>query len=90
MTMYLLDTDHIVLIDRGGSEGLRIRARLSDVPPEEAAASIVSYEEQMRGWLAQIARLRALDRQVVGYRRLQRMLEFYCATPLLPFDERSR
>jgi tRNA(fMet)-specific endonuclease VapC len=87
--MNLVDTDHITLLDRGGDEGQKIRARLSQVRPEDVAASVVSYEEQMRGWLAYIAKLRAVDRQVEGYRRPERMLQFYCATPLLPFDEKA-
>jgi tRNA(fMet)-specific endonuclease VapC len=85
--MYLLDTDHITLLDRGGEEGERLRLRLTSIPTEEVVASVVSYEEQMRGWLAYIAQLRVVDRQVAAYQRLTRMLEFYCATPLLPFDE---
>jgi hypothetical protein len=48
--MYLLDTDHISLIDR--SEGRNIRARLAAVSPDDVFASIVNYEEQMRGWFA--------------------------------------
>jgi len=87
--MYLLDTDHITALDRGGEEGERLRTRLAYVPPEEAAVSVVSYEEQMRGWLAYIAQLRAVERQVAGYQRLERMLEFYCTTPLLPFNARA-
>ena len=87
--MYLLDTDHITALDRGGEEGERLRTRLAHVPPEEAAVSVVSYEEQMRGWLAYIAQLRAVERQVAGYQRLERMLEFYCTTPLLPFNARA-
>jgi tRNA(fMet)-specific endonuclease VapC len=87
--MCLLDTDHITLLDRGGAEGQRIRSRLSQVPPEDVAASVVSYEEQMRGWLAYITQQRTVDRQVTGYHRLERMLQFYCSTPLLPFDEKA-
>ena len=49
--MYLFDTDHITALDRGGEEGERLRTRLAHVPPEEAAVSVVSYEEQMRGWV---------------------------------------
>jgi tRNA(fMet)-specific endonuclease VapC len=30
-----------------------------------------------------------VNRQVEAYRRLEGMLEFYCETPLLPFDERA-
>lgn len=87
--MYLLDTDHITALDRGGEEGERLHTHLAHVPPEEAAASVVSYEEQMRGWLAYSAQLRAMDRQVAGCHRLERMLEFYCTTPLLSFDARA-
>jgi tRNA(fMet)-specific endonuclease VapC len=87
--MYLLDTDHITLLDRGGAEGGHLRVRLALVPPEEVVASVVSYEEQMRGWLAYIAQLREVERQAEGYQRLTRMLEFYCMTPLLPFDEHA-
>ena len=85
--MYLLDTDHISLIDR--SEGRSIRLRLGAVPPDEVFASVISYEEQMRGWLAHLNSLRRTDQQVEGYRRLERMLQFYCATPLLPFDQKA-
>jgi tRNA(fMet)-specific endonuclease VapC len=84
--MYLLDTDHISLIARGGAEGQRILRRLSVLPPNEVAVSIVSYEEQMRGWLAEIAAARTLDRQETKYHELGRMLKYYCATPILPFE----
>ncbi len=85
--MYLLDTDHISLIDR--SDGHNIRVRLAAVSPDEVFASIISYEEQMRGWLAHINSLRRMDQQLDGYRRLERMLQFYCTTPLLPFDQKA-
>ena len=87
--MYLLDTDHITLLDRGGEEGERLRVRLASIPTEEVVTSVVSYEEQMRGWPAYIAQLRVVERQVAAYQRLTQMLEFYCATPLLPFDEHA-
>ena len=87
--MYLLDTDHITLLDRGGEVGERLQARLVRIPPEEVVASVVSYKEQMRGWLAYIAQLRTVERQAAAYQRLTRMLEFSCTTPLLPFDEHA-
>ena len=66
--------DHISLIDR--SEGQNLRVRLATVPPEEVFASIVSYEEQMRGWLAYLHGLRGMNHQVDWYRCLERMLAF--------------
>lgn len=85
--MYLLDTDHISLIHRGGAEGQRILARLVTEPTEQIALSIISYEEQMRGWLAEIARARSIAQQKPRYEALNQMLDLYCTTPLLPFDD---
>jgi tRNA(fMet)-specific endonuclease VapC len=85
--MYLLDTDHISLLARGGTESRRIRTHLSMYEPQEIAVSIISYEEQMRGWLAEIAATRAVDRQKSKYHELSRMLQYYCGTPILPFDD---
>jgi tRNA(fMet)-specific endonuclease VapC len=84
-----LDTDHISLIARGGTEGSRIVARLAAVPPFEVVVSIASYEEQMRGWLAEIAAARSVARQETKYAELRRMLHYYCITPVLPFDSKA-
>ena len=85
--MYLLDTDHISLIARGGLEGRSIIRHITGLLPDEIAVSIVSYEEQMRGWLAEIAAARSIDRQKSKYYELERMLKYYCASPILPFDD---
>ena len=85
--MYLLDTDHISLIDRGTKEGERIVERLAGISEEEVAVSVISYEEQTRGLLAQIVRIRAVDQQIAWYERLERLLQFYSTMPLISFDE---
>ncbi len=85
--IHLLDTDHISLVARGGAEGQQILRRLSALDPADIGVSIVSYEEQMRGWLAEIAAARSLDTQKKKYSELGRMLGYYCVTPLLPFDD---
>jgi len=87
--MFLLDTDHITLMDRGGPVGENILARLAALPTDQVAASIISYEEQMRGWLSAINSIQGVDRQIEGYRRLERFLEFYCGMSLLPFDVKA-
>jgi tRNA(fMet)-specific endonuclease VapC len=87
MYPYLMDSDHISLIDRAGPEGARIIARIAALPPDSVAISLISYEEQMRGWMAEIARMQSVDRQLAAYSRLDRMREYYCVTPVLPFDK---
>lgn len=85
--MFVLDTDHISLIDRGGAEGRRILGRMSGVRPDQICATIVSFEEQVRGWMAVLPTVRDPLRQVRFYSQLQELLRYYSATPLLPFDD---
>jgi tRNA(fMet)-specific endonuclease VapC len=52
----------------------------------EMVTTIISDEEQVRGWMAYIARLRSVTQQVDAYRRLHRQLDNYCRIPVLVFD----
>lgn len=61
--MLILDTDHLTEIDRGMAAGARLVQRL-DRAGEEVATTIVSAEEQLRGWLAQIGRLQDPYREI--------------------------
>lgn len=84
--MYLLDTDHLSVLERGGAASVGLRQRLQTVAPDEVAATVVSYEEQTRRWLSYIARSRSLEEQVTAYGYLQRHLQVFCAIPLIAFD----
>jgi tRNA(fMet)-specific endonuclease VapC len=68
--VYLLDTDHMSLLERGGAPGEALRVRLQAVPPDDAATTIISYEEQTRGWLARLAQARTIERQAAACRKL--------------------
>src|SRR5437879_6153177 len=88
--MFILDTDHLSLLERTDSpEGSRLRARLAGVPEQEVATTIITFEEQMRGWLAQLARARTLSQQVHNYGRLKKELENYRKIIILEFDDRA-
>jgi tRNA(fMet)-specific endonuclease VapC len=49
--------------------------------------TIVSYEEQVRGWLACVAASRSTVDLVEAYRELRRQLQNYCTWKVLPFTE---
>ncbi|MCI0378769.1 MAG: hypothetical protein L0215_14270 [Gemmataceae bacterium] len=53
---YILDTDHLSILQKGGPEAESLDARLSHYAADEIAATIVSFQEQVRGWLAWINR----------------------------------
>lgn len=86
---YILDTDHVSIVDRDAVEGLNLRRRLSSIPPAEVAVTVVTYEEQMRGWLAYIARAHTTEQQVEAYRRLRMHIERFRNIPLVDFDAKA-
>jgi len=87
--MLVLDTDHMSVLERGGQRSAALRERLANVPPHEVATTIISYEEQLRGWMAYLARARNLLQQVEAYDRLRRHLDNYRAILVLDFDEHA-
>jgi tRNA(fMet)-specific endonuclease VapC len=85
----ILDTDHLSEFDRGGVSGERLRSRLLE-SNEEIVATIISAEEQLRGWLAQIHRLNSDPlAQVLIYERLQNRLKFFAQWTVLPWTNGS-
>lgn len=88
--MVVLDTDHMSLLEWSDvGDSMPLRARLAALSPAEVATTIISYEEQTRGWMPYLARTRSLTHQVEVYRRLRRQLENYCRIPVLAFDEQA-
>ena len=67
--MILLDTDHLTALKYPEHpRGMKLLAKLDALPVDETIGlSIVTVEEQMRGWLAAIARERQSHRQVRAY-----------------------
>lgn len=84
--MFVLDTDHMSLLEWGGAGSAVLRERLADVPTEDVVTTVISYEEQMRGWMAYLARAKSVDQQVEAYRRLRRHLDNYRQIPVLDFE----
>jgi len=75
--MIILDTDHVSVLQRSGSERAEhLRRRLKE-SGEPVRITVVTYEEQMRAWLALIARERTTERQVQHYASLIRFTAFY-------------
>jgi tRNA(fMet)-specific endonuclease VapC len=86
--MLILDTDHVSLLEwEHGSDYERLRKRLDQASEDDIAATIVSYEEQTRGWLAYMARAKTLEQQIEAYRRLHRHLDVYASITVIDFDE---
>ena len=87
--MFILDTDHLSFIERGGHPIGELVLRRMRESTDECAATIISYEEQTRGWLSTIAKAKTVSDQIIGYRKLLAQLRNYCAIRVLEFDARA-
>jgi tRNA(fMet)-specific endonuclease VapC len=83
----LLDTDHLTVLQIGKGERFqRLILRLSQ-SPEQLATTIVNVEEQMRGWLAALAKERRPERQVSAYFQLADLFTRFVRFHITLFDE---
>lgn len=86
--MIILDTDHIVTLKYSNdTKFARLAKRMADSEDQDFVTTAVTLEEQMRGWLAQIARLKEPEKQVPAYSRLTSLVDFFGYWTILPFDE---
>ena len=87
--MYLLDTDHVSLLERDNADSRTLQTRLALVPAEEVATTIVTYEEQMRGWLARAAQANSTEKIVAAYTHLETHIRTFQHIPIVSFNARA-
>jgi tRNA(fMet)-specific endonuclease VapC len=82
MPLYALDTDSLTLYREGHPQvGQRVLAH----PPSEIATTVISAEEQLAGWYAQLRQAGQPDRVARAYERLAATIRFYADIRLLLF-----
>lgn len=87
--MVILDTDTLSILQRGeGSDFLRVDARLK-VCLEDVFVTIVSFEEQMRGWLAAANAARDPESYAIQLGRLNLLRIDYQLRAVLLFDSKA-
>ena len=88
--MIILDTDCLSLLERkSGVEFYRLTERLAKLQPNEVTTTIITFEEQMRGWLAYLAKADSVEKQIIAYEKLNRFLNNYRYIPVIKFDEKA-
>ncbi|HEY7310880.1 MAG TPA: type II toxin-antitoxin system VapC family toxin [Gemmataceae bacterium] len=84
MSMYVLDTDTLQLFQ---NEHPRVVAHVQAVAPGERAISVISVEEQLSGWYAQLRQAKRPERLAWAYRRLAATVRFLSRVQIVDFDE---
>jgi tRNA(fMet)-specific endonuclease VapC len=83
MSLYVLDTDHLTLLRKGQAD---VVARLAAIPPTDVAITIISIEEQFRGWFTQVRKARDAPELARAYQGLFDVIDMTRKLPVLPFS----
>ena len=83
MTLYILDSDHLSLYQRGHQP---LGQKLLTIPPEQIAITVISVEEMVRGRLAQIRKATKPQERVSAYYWFTKTLEFLHDFTVLDYD----
>ena len=76
-TIYAMDTDHISFLQGATPEGIVLRRRLRAVSADDHGTTVVTYEEQCRGWLDKIHRAATPEARILAYADLKDNLTFF-------------
>ncbi|BAQ64096.1 type II toxin-antitoxin system VapC family toxin [Geminocystis sp. NIES-3709] len=87
--MYILDTDHLSILERNGKDAECLKLKLKNINPQEIAVSIITYQEQIQGWLSLVNKSKNINEQVNIYKKLKKQLINYCQIPIIDFDEKA-
>jgi tRNA(fMet)-specific endonuclease VapC len=86
----LLDTDHVnVLKYPDYLRFVSLTTQLNTSSDQDVATTVITVEEQMRGWLAWIHRSDDVRRQVPAYQELLRLFDFFARWHVVPFDAQA-
>jgi tRNA(fMet)-specific endonuclease VapC len=86
----LLDTDHVnVLKYPQHPRFTSLTTQLNTSADQDIATTVITVEEQMRGWLAWINRSDDVHRQVPAYQELLRLFVFFSRWHVVLFDEQA-
>lgn len=87
----LLDTDHISILHWQEQPACdRLVARLDDLPADDIATSIVSFQEQVQGWLAYLNRAKKPAQIVEAYARLEMLWRSFLRMNVLSFTAEAQ
>jgi tRNA(fMet)-specific endonuclease VapC len=83
MTLWILDTDHLSLLQRGH---LVVHQRIRNISVDDIAMTIISAEEQLYGRLNLIRRSKSPETLMSAYQWLQETLDDFKTANILDFN----
>lgn len=89
--LVLLDTDHLSVLQWKEQPACdRLLARLARLPLDDIATTIVSFQEQVTGWLAYLKRAKKPDQVVLAYSKLEAIWRSFLRMSVLSFSDEAQ
>jgi tRNA(fMet)-specific endonuclease VapC len=83
LNLWILDTDHVSLHQRGN---LQVTQQLANRSDEMIAIAVITVEEQLRGWLNVIRQAESAEKSIVAYSRLKAAVQYFHGMNILELD----
>ena len=85
--LVILDTDVLTLLQRQSQPAYaRLQQRLVRLSDADMATTVVSFQEQARGWLASLNQAPTETRLLAAYASFRNLLDAFCRLNVLPYD----
>jgi tRNA(fMet)-specific endonuclease VapC len=84
MSLFVLDTDILALLQAGHPQ---VNARAAARAPGEIAITVITVDEQLRGWFTLVHRAKKPKHVAFAYHQLARSVSDLSRTRILPYSE---
>ena len=85
--MFLLDSDHLGLLQRQRGEAFeRLEARIQRVSETELYIPIIAFHERMKGWSAYLAKTSTESEVIFAYGKFREILADFASVQLLDYS----
>ncbi len=86
--MYLLDSDHLGVLQRQRGDAFQhLAARLLHVPETNLFVPIIAFHERIKGWNAFIAKATVEHEVIFGYSKFREILTDFAGVQLVDYSE---
>lgn len=88
MTYYVLDTDHLSVLQRRTEPAYsKLSEKLGRHSPDLVFTTIISFQEQFQGWAAFLNQAKTAEKLITAYAKLESLLQLFSISQILSFDD---
>jgi len=90
MNYYVLDTDHLTILERRSQPACNnLVARMANYSPDFIFTTIINFQEQFQGWMAFINKATSASGLLMAYHKLEKLIQSSKALQILPYDQNA-